>query len=56
MVWRRFRLSGETSLAAFHYLIQITQGWQNDQLHQFHIYGLWQKLRHFLFRRDCVSG
>ncbi|WP_338885869.1 hypothetical protein [Xenorhabdus sp. TH1] len=26
MVWRRFRLSGETSLAAFHYIIQIAQG------------------------------
>ncbi|MDC9598560.1 IS1096 element passenger TnpR family protein [Xenorhabdus anantnagensis] len=28
MVWRRFRLSGETSLAAFHYIIQVAQGWQ----------------------------
>ncbi|WP_279625678.1 IS1096 element passenger TnpR family protein [Xenorhabdus vietnamensis] len=27
MVWRHFRLSGETSLAAFHYLTQIAQGW-----------------------------
>ncbi|WP_350305265.1 hypothetical protein [Photorhabdus viridis] len=26
MVWRRFRLSGGTSLAAFHYIIQISQG------------------------------
>ncbi|CDH32747.1 plasmid pRiA4b ORF-3 family protein [Xenorhabdus bovienii] len=39
MVWRRFRLSGETSLAAFHYIIQIAQGWQDDHLHQFRIYG-----------------
>ncbi|WP_051870657.1 plasmid pRiA4b ORF-3 family protein, partial [Xenorhabdus bovienii] len=39
MVWRRFRLSGGTSLAFFHYIIQITQGWQDDHLHQFRIYG-----------------
>ncbi|WP_420806694.1 plasmid pRiA4b ORF-3 family protein [Photorhabdus heterorhabditis] len=39
MVWRRFRLSGGTSLAAFHYIIQIAQGWQDDHLHQFRIYG-----------------
>ncbi|WP_086110553.1 plasmid pRiA4b ORF-3 family protein [Xenorhabdus vietnamensis] len=39
MLWRRFRLSGRTSLAAFHYIIQIAQGWQDDHLHQFRIYG-----------------
>ncbi len=39
MIWHRFRLSGETSLAAFHYIIQIAQGWQDDHLHQFRIYG-----------------
>ncbi|NHB98171.1 plasmid pRiA4b ORF-3 family protein [Photorhabdus stackebrandtii] len=39
MVWRRFRLLSETSLAAFHYIIQIAQGWHGDHLHQFHIYG-----------------
>ncbi|MCT8350059.1 plasmid pRiA4b ORF-3 family protein [Photorhabdus temperata] len=39
MVWCRFRLSGETSLAAFHYIIQIAQGWPDDHLHQFRIYG-----------------
>ncbi|MBS9441737.1 plasmid pRiA4b ORF-3 family protein [Photorhabdus heterorhabditis] len=39
MVWRRFRLSGETSLAALHYIIQIALGWQDDHLHQFRIYG-----------------
>nr|WP_230333131.1 plasmid pRiA4b ORF-3 family protein [Xenorhabdus nematophila] len=26
MIWRRFRLSSETSLAAFHFIIQIAQG------------------------------
>lgn len=39
MVWRRFRLSGGTSLAAFHYIIQIAQEWQDDHLHQFRIHG-----------------
>ncbi|NHB98538.1 plasmid pRiA4b ORF-3 family protein [Photorhabdus stackebrandtii] len=39
MVWRRFRLSSATSLAAFHDIIQIAQGWHDDHLHQFHIYG-----------------
>ncbi|MEQ1962026.1 hypothetical protein ABLB69_02330 [Xenorhabdus khoisanae] len=39
MVWRRFRLSGETSLEDFHYIIQIAQGWQDDCLHQLRIYG-----------------
>lgn len=39
MVWRRLRISVNTSLAALHYIIQIVQGWGDDYLHQFHIYG-----------------
>lgn len=39
MVWRRLRISSNTSLAALHYIIQILQGWGDDYLHQFHIYG-----------------
>lgn len=39
MVWRRLRISADTSLAALHYIIQIVQGWDNDYLHQFHIDG-----------------
>ncbi len=39
MVWRRLRLSGDTSLAALHYMIQIVFGWYDDYLHKFHIYG-----------------
>ncbi|MDC9613922.1 hypothetical protein PSI19_08530 [Xenorhabdus khoisanae] len=39
MVWRRFRLSGNTSLADFHYIILIAQGWHDDHLHQFRNYG-----------------
>ncbi|WP_419901145.1 plasmid pRiA4b ORF-3 family protein [Kiloniella sp.] len=39
MVWRRFRITGDTSLASLHYLIQIAQDWNDDYLHTFHIYG-----------------
>ena len=39
MIWRRLRLSGETSLAEFHHIIQIAMGWDDEYLHQFHIYG-----------------
>ncbi|MDC9623937.1 hypothetical protein PSI22_20430 [Xenorhabdus sp. XENO-7] len=34
-----FRLSGKTSLVAFHSFIQIAQRWCNDHLHPFRIYG-----------------
>ncbi|WP_275382181.1 IS1096 element passenger TnpR family protein [Xenorhabdus bovienii] len=39
MVWRRLRLAADTSLAALHCIIQIVQGWDDDHLHLFHIYG-----------------
>lgn len=39
MVWRRLRIAADTSLAALHFIFQIAQGWGNDYLHQFHIYG-----------------
>ncbi|EGO9689650.1 plasmid pRiA4b ORF-3 family protein [Escherichia coli] len=39
MVWRRLRIAANTSLAALHFIIQIIQGWGDDHLHQFHIYG-----------------
>lgn len=39
MIWRRLRIGGNTSLASLHYIIQITQGWSDDHLHLFHIYG-----------------
>ena len=39
MVWRRFRIAGDTSLAGLHFIIQIAQGWDDDYLHQFHIHG-----------------
>jgi hypothetical protein len=39
MVWRRLRIAADTSLAALHFIFQIVQGWDDDYLHQFHIYG-----------------
>jgi hypothetical protein len=39
MVWRRMQISGETSLAILHDIIQIIFGWDDEYLHQFHIYG-----------------
>ncbi|EGM7893502.1 plasmid pRiA4b ORF-3 family protein [Escherichia coli] len=46
MVWRRLRIAADTSLAALHFIIQIIQGWGDDHLHQFHIYGKWFKPQH----------
>jgi hypothetical protein len=39
MIWRRLRVPGSTSLAQLHYVIQTIYGWDDDNLHQFHIYG-----------------
>ncbi len=39
MVWRRLKVPGNTSLAQLHHIIQIANQWDNDYLHQFHIYG-----------------
>ncbi|MFT8259203.1 MAG: plasmid pRiA4b ORF-3 family protein (plasmid) [Candidatus Symbiodolus clandestinus] len=39
MVWRRFSVTADMSLACLHYIIQIAQGWNDEYLHQFHIYG-----------------
>lgn len=39
MVWRRLQIPGNTSLANFHHIIQIVNDWDNEYLHQLHIYG-----------------
>ncbi|AIL13662.1 plasmid pRiA4b ORF-3 family protein [Candidatus Paracaedibacter symbiosus] len=39
MVWRRLQIPGNTSLANLHHIIQIANGWEDEYLHQFHIYG-----------------
>lgn len=39
MIWRRFRLPSSISLASLHHIIQLAYDWDDDHLHQFHIYG-----------------
>lgn len=39
MVWRRLQIPENTSLANLHHTIQIVNGWDDEYLHQFHIYG-----------------
>ncbi len=39
MIWRRLRVTGNTSLADLHHIIQIAMGWSNEYLHKFRIYG-----------------
>ena len=38
-IGRRLRIPGSTSLADLHHMIQIVNGWDDDHLHCFHIYG-----------------
>lgn len=38
MIWRRLRLKGDTTLAAFHYIIQRCFGCDDDYLHEFRIF------------------
>ena len=39
MIWRRLQIPGHTSLADLHHIIQIVNGWDDEHLHRFHIYG-----------------
>ena len=39
MIWRRLKIPGNTSLAQLHHIIQIVNNWDDEYLHQFHIYG-----------------
>jgi len=39
LIWRRLKVPGPTSLADLHYVIQTIYGWDDENLHQFHIYG-----------------
>jgi hypothetical protein len=38
MVWQCLHLSGITSLAQFHHIIQLAMEWDDDNLHHFRIY------------------
>ena len=39
MIWRRLRVTSETSLGQLHTIIQIAMGWEDLHLHRFRIYG-----------------
>lgn len=38
-IWRRFQVTGDTTLQKLHGIIQIVMGWENSHLHQFIIGG-----------------
>lgn len=39
LIWRRFLINSETTLADLHHMIQISMGWSDTYLHQFIIHG-----------------
>jgi hypothetical protein len=39
MIWRRFLVRSDTTLAQLHTLLQIAMGWSDDYLHQFRMHG-----------------
>lgn len=39
MIWRRFLVSSDTSIAELHYIVQLIMGWQDIHLNCFKIYG-----------------
>jgi hypothetical protein len=39
MIWRRFLVRGDSTIAQLHSLLQIAMGWSDDYLHQFRIHG-----------------
>ena len=40
MIWRRIRVSSNSTIADLHYVIQIVMGWKEEHLHQFLIHGV----------------
>lgn len=39
-VWRRIEVSGETTLARLHKILQVAMGWQDYHLHEFQVGGV----------------
>jgi Plasmid pRiA4b ORF-3-like protein. len=39
MIWRRLLVSGDSTLADLHYILQIAMGWSDDHLNRFTIHG-----------------
>ena len=40
MIWRRIKVSSNSTIADLHYIIQIVMGWKEEHLHQFLIHGV----------------
>ena len=40
MIWRRIKVSSDSTIADLHYIIQIAMGWKEEHLHQFLIHGV----------------
>ena len=38
-IWRRFQVTGDTTLPELHLILQVVMGWENYHLHQFSIGG-----------------
>lgn len=36
-IWRRIEVSGDTTMARLHEILQVTMGWQNYHLHEFRV-------------------
>lgn len=39
MIWRRFLVSGDSTISDLHYILQLVMGWSDDHLNQFIIHG-----------------
>ncbi|AMA10740.1 hypothetical protein AWQ23_14945 (plasmid) [Picosynechococcus sp. PCC 73109] len=39
MIWRRFLVRGDTTIAQLHFILQIAFGWSDTYLHRFVIHG-----------------
>lgn len=37
LIWRRVQVPGNISLATFHHVIQLSMGWSDTHVHQFHV-------------------
>jgi Plasmid pRiA4b ORF-3-like protein len=58
MIWRRLQVSGDSTLADLHYILQIAMGWSDDHLNQFTIHGKQYGVYHsggISFRDDPYS-
>ncbi len=39
LIWRRLRVTSDTTIARLHDILQTVMGWEDLHLHQFHIHG-----------------